>query len=152
MTEERKEELRQLLDEAMENIEIILRFPPITSLLQHEAMSIEESEEYKKRNSMSIEEYRESIQAYRRSYRPDLTATMLNYYPEIRDNAIKSKLLNCIKVELAEYIREHKSIPIPNYAETIQTAADSMSHGRQPIGYPIGCLLKKILEITEGGS
>ena len=151
MTEKRKEELRQLLNEAMENIEIILRFPPITSLLQHETMSIEESEEYRKRNSMPIEEYRESIQAYRRSYRPDLTATMLNYYPEIRDNVIKSKLLNCIKVELAEYIREHKSIPIPNYAETIQTAADSMSHGRRPIGYPIGYLLKKFLEIAIAG-
>ena len=151
MTEKKKEELRQLLTEAMENIEIILRFPPITSLLQHETMSLEESEEYRKRNSMSIEEYRESIQAYRRAYRPDLTATMLNYYPEICDNVIKSKLLNCIKAELAEYIRAHKPVRIPGYAETIQTAADSMSHGRQPIGYPIEYLLKKILEIAIAG-
>ena len=97
---------------------------------------------------MSIQEYRESIQAQRKSYRPDLTATMLHYYPEIRDNEIKSKLLNCIKTELAEYIREHKPAPIPNYAETIQTAIYGIQSGGTPMGLPIVILLEKFLEIA----
>lgn len=148
MTEERKEELRQLLQEAMENIEIILRFSAITSVPQSKSMSIEEYEEYRKRNPMPIEEYRKSIQAQRKSYRPDLTATMLHYHPEICDNVIKSKLLNCIKAELAEYIREHKPVRIPGYAETIQTAIYGIHSGGTPMGCPIESVLEKFLEIA----
>ena len=149
MTEERKQELRQLLSEAMKNIEIILRLSAITFVPQNRSMSIEEYEEYRKRNPIPIEEYRESIQAQRKSYRPDLTTTMLHYYPEIRDSEIKSKLLNCIKAKLTEYIRERETVPIPMFAKpTIQSAIYGIYSGRTPMGYPIESLLEKFLEIA----
>ena len=56
MTEKRKQELRQLLQEAMPNV------------------VIEVPEQYK---PISVEKYRECAKAFRKSYRPDLSYILL---------------------------------------------------------------------------
>lgn len=60
MTEERKDELRQLLSKAIPNV------------------VIEASERYK---PISVEKYREDAKAFRESYRPDLSSVLLDYRP-----------------------------------------------------------------------
>ena len=69
MTEERKEELRQLLKEAIQSV------------------IIEVPEGYE---PISVEKYREYTKASRESYRPDLSF-ILDYSPNIQDDAVKSK-------------------------------------------------------------
>ena len=90
MTEERKQKLRQLLNEAMQSV--IIEGP--------------EGDE-----PISVEQYRECAQAFRESYRPDLSFILLYYRPNIQDDALKSKLFNFMKEELADYIREDESVP-----------------------------------------
>ena len=136
MTKERKQELRQLLQEAMESIVITRNSMATMLVLQGK--------------SMSIEEYRECLQTRRRSYRPDLIVTDLAYRPEIQDDVIKSKLLNFIRAELKNYIREHKHklVRVFGYAETIQTAVYGIHGGGTPMGFPIESLLEKFLKIV----
>ena len=71
MTEERKDELRQLLSEAMRSV------------------IIEGPEQYK---PISVEEYKECAKAFRESYRPDLSSVLLYYRPSIQEEGAKSKL------------------------------------------------------------
>ena len=71
MTKERKVELRQLLSEAMQSV------------------IIEAPEGYE---PISVEKYREDAKAFQKSYRPDLSF-ILDYRPNIQDDAVKSKLL-----------------------------------------------------------
>ena len=128
MTDERKEKLRQLLEEAMPSL------------------IIEVSEGYK---PISVEKYKEYAKAFRKSYRPDLSF-ILDYCPNIQDNAVESKLFNFMKEELADYIREHefedKSLNLPTY--WIQTAKVATRDGRRLIPIPLDRLLEKLLEIT----
>ena len=92
MTDERKQELKQLLNEAMPSV------------------IIEVPEGYK---PISVEEYRECVKAFRKSYRPDLSF-ILYYWPNIQDDAVKSKLFNFMKEELVDYIREDELV-CPSY-------------------------------------
>ena len=128
MTEERKVELRQLLSEAMQSV------------------IIEAPEGYK---PISVEEYRECVKAFRKSYRPDLSF-ILDYRLNIQDNAVKSKLFNFMKEELADYIREREfedeSLDLPTY--WIQTAKAATRGARRLIPCRLDSLLEKFLEIA----
>ena len=128
MTEERKVELRQLLSEAMQSV------------------IIEASAGYE---PISVEKYREDAKAFRKSYRPDLSF-ILEYRPNIQDDAVKSKLFNFMKGELADYIREHEfedeSLDLPTY--WIQPAKAATRGGRRLIPCSLDSLLEKFLEIT----
>ena len=75
MTVKRKQELEQLLREAMESL------------------IIEAPEGYE---PISVEKYREDAKAFQKSYRPDLSF-ILEYRPNIQNDAVKSKLFNFMK-------------------------------------------------------
>lgn len=128
MTDERKVELRQLLEEAMQSVIFVA------------------PEGYK---PISVKEYKDYATAFRKSYRPDLSF-ILDYWPNIQDNAEKSKLFIFMKEELADYIREHEfedeSLNLPTY--WIQTAKVATRDGRRLIPIPLDRLLEKLLEIT----
>ena len=128
MTEERKVELRQLLSEAMQSV------------------IIETPEGYK---PISVEEYRKCVKAFQKSYRPDLSY-ILDYRLNIQDDAVKSKLFNFMKEELADYIREHEfedeSLGLPTY--WIQTAKTATRGAQRLIPCSLDSLLEKFLEIT----
>lgn len=125
MTEERKEELRQLLQEAMRSV------------------TIEVPEGYKR---ISVEKYQECAIAFRESYRPDLSFILLYYRPNIQDDAVKSELFNFMKKELADYIREDESVP--PYTHWIQTAKRAIRGARKLIPIPLDRILEKLLEIV----
>ena len=125
MTEKRKQELRQLLDEAIPNV------------------VIEVSERYK---SISVEEYTEHAKAFRESYRPDLSF-ILDYQPNIQDDTVKSKLFNFMKEELVDYIREDESI-YPPYTHWIQPSQRAIRGAKRLIPLPPDRLLEKLLEIV----
>ena len=128
MTEDRKQELRQLLAEAMQSV------------------MIEAPEGYK---PISVEKYREGIKAFQKSYRPDLSF-ILDYRLNIKDDAVKSKLFNFMKEELADYIREREfedeSLDLPTY--WIQTAKAATRGARRLIPCRLDSLLEKFLEIA----
>lgn len=128
MTDERKQELRQLLEEARQSviIEAPDRYEPI-----------------------SVEKYRECAKAFQKSYRPDLSF-ILDYRLNIQDDAVKSKLFNFMKEELADYIREYEfedeSLDLPTY--WIQTAKAATRGTRRLIPCYLDSLLEKFLEIA----
>ena len=130
MTEERKVELRQLLSEAMQSV------------------IIKASAGYE---PISVEKYREDAKAFQKSYRPDLSF-ILEYRPNIQNDAVKSKLFNFMKEELADYIREHEfededeSLDLPTH--WIQTAKAATRGGRRLIPCSLDSLLEKFLEIA----
>ena len=124
MTEERKQELRQLLSEALQYV------------------IIEVPEGYE---SISVEKYKEDAKAFRESYRPDLSF-ILDYCPNIQDDALKSKLFNFMKEELSDYISEDESVCPPTY--WIQTAKRAIRGARRLIPVPLDRLLEKFLEIV----
>ena len=124
MTEERKEELRQLLEEAMQSVIFVA------------------PEGYK---PISVKKYKDYATAFRKSYRPDLSF-ILDYLPDIQDNAVKSKLFNFMKEELADYIREDESECPPTH--WIQTAKVATRDGRRLIPVSLDRLLEKFLEIA----
>ena len=125
MTEKRKQELRQLLQEAMPNV------------------VIEVPEQYK---PISVERYRECAKAFRKSYRPDLSSILLYYRPNIQDDAVKSKLFDFIKEELADYIRQNESAePLWTYSIC---PANLAIHGTNILPCPLDWLLEKLLEIS----
>ena len=124
MTEERKQELRQLLDEAIPKV------------------VIEVPERYK---SISVEEYKEYAKAFRESYRPDLSSAVLYYSPNIQDEEVKSKLFNFIKEELADYILQKESAK-PPWTYSICPAKIAIRDG-VIFACPLDSLLEKFLEI-----
>ena len=125
MTEERKQELRQLLCEAMQSV------------------IIEAPEGYK---PMSVEKYGEDAKAFRKSYRPDLSF-ILDYRLNIQDKAVESKLFNFMKEELANYIREDESF-YPPYTHWTQIAKNAIRGTSRLIPFPLNSLLEKFLEIA----
>ena len=124
MTEERKGELRQLLEDAMQSV------------------IIEGPEQYE---PISVEKYRECAKAFRESYRPDLSF-ILDYSPNIQDDAVKSKLFNFMKEELVDYIREDESAE-PPWTYSI-CPANLAIHGTNILPCPLNWLLEKLLEIN----
>ncbi len=89
MTEERKQELRQLLQEAMENLEIRQR-----------------SSSHSQSLSMDTHRYRSLLQQYWTSYSESALSIVRNYEPHIVSGGTKLKLLDFIRVEFAPFIDE----------------------------------------------
>ena len=121
MTEERKRELRQLLEEAMKDVVI----------KSHSGDKL-----------ISIDKYREDVQACRQAYRPDLSY-IWHYHPEIQNDVVKSKLFDFIKEEFSDYIRDD----IPGYPR-IKPASYGIRERGFPAGYSLDRLLDKFLEIA----
>jgi len=119
MTEERKLELQQLLQEAMEIV------------------VIESPEGYE---SISVETYREYLQSVRKHYRPDLDSLTRLYYPNIQNEDIESKLLDFIKVEFKDYINEE--------VEVTQPASYGIGNTGSVSGQYVEFLLIKLLQIA----
>ena len=121
MTKERKEELRQLLNEAMENI------------------VIDSPEGYE---PISIDTYKKYLQSLRKQYRPDLNSLTTVYYrPNIQNAAIKSKFLDFIKSEFKDFINEE-------HGTAIQPASYGIGDVGSPSGQPVEKLLEKLLQIA----
>ena len=120
MTEERKQELRQLLNEAMANLEIRRSSGVEFSLLP-------------------VEVYRtrlyQSWTSYSDDYLEDLWIS--NFDPHIVSETINSKLLDFIREEFAPYIHEDR----------IQSASFFIAVGSSS-GYPLDMLLKQLLKIA----
>ena len=129
MTEERKQELKQLLSEAMPSV--ILEAPD-----QYEPIS--------------VEKYRECAKAFRKSYRPDLSYILLYYRPNIQEERVKSKLFNFIKEELADYILQNESAE-PPWTYSICPAKIAI-RGGAIFACPLDSLLEKLLEISIASS
>ena len=89
MTEKRKQELRQLLKEAMENLEIVSRFtyPPMPSI--------------------DIDKYKWHLRKSWTSYSPN-SAWFVNHYKIDTTEDTKSKSLDFIKTELDPFINEDR--------------------------------------------
>ena len=131
MTEERKQELRQLLLEARKDKDVVIK-------------SVD-------RKNMSIDEYREYLQAVRKNYRPELMGIVQHYRPKVKNELMKSKLLNFIKEELVDYIQEHGSPSNPMCKNTIHPARSAIRSVRPIIGCTLNMLLEKFLEIAIAG-
>ena len=86
MTEDKKQELRQLLTEAMN--EIVIK-------------SVDGGQ------TMLIDVYRNELLLSRRVYRPN-SDTDQRFYPDLRNDVTKPQLLDFIREELAPYIHEDK--------------------------------------------
>ncbi len=125
MTDERKQELRQLFEEAMQSviIEAPDRYEPI-----------------------SVEKYKECAKAFRESYRPDLSSILLYYRPNIQEETVKSKLFNFVKEELADYIQQNESAE-PPWTHSICPAKIAI-RGTNILPCPLDSLLEKLLEIS----
>ena len=125
MTEERKQELRQLLQEAMQTV------------------IIEAPEGYE---PISFEKYKEYAKAFRKSYRPDLSFYLFYYMPNIDNEAVKSKLFNFIKEELADYILHDESAE-PPWTYSICPAKIAIRGANMFIA-SLNSVLEKLLEIS----
>ena len=79
MTEDKKQELTQLLHEALEHLRI------------SNAEFVE---------PISVETYKENLKILREHYSPDLNTEMSYYSLEIQNKEIESKLLNFINVHI----------------------------------------------------
>ena len=121
MTEKRKQELTQLLQEALANLEI----------RQKSADGYE---------SMHVNEYRAILQRHWTSYSDSshvfLRAAIL-YEPRIVNGSTKSKLLDFIREEFSEFIHEDR-----------MQSASFFLRGGSPSGYPLDDLLKQLLKIA----
>lgn len=124
MTKKRKQELRQLLEEAMK------------------CVVIEAPEGYE---PISVEKYRECAKAFRESYRPNLSFILSYYTPNIQNETMKSKLFNFMKEELADYILENESAE-PPWTYSICPAKIAI-RGANLFTCPLDSLLAKLLEI-----
>ena len=122
MTEEKKQKLRQLLHEALENLEIRLssanrpQLPPI----------------------INTDEYRHILQQdWILGSDDNFSSPVLRYEPYIVDESTKLKLLDFVREEFASFIHE----------DQIQSAYFFMGGG-SPNGYPLDFLLKQLLKIA----
>ncbi len=88
MTEERKQELRRLLEEAMESLEV-LRSGTESSLV-------------------AVEVYREHLQRRWTSYSENVRSALVSFTPNIVSKTTKAKLLGFIRKEFAQFIYEDK--------------------------------------------
>ena len=123
MTEERKQELRQLLQEAMENLEIRLRSEGKTQL----------------HRSIDIDKYKEHLQQRWASYPFTINSSSIvwNYEFHIA-NETKPKLLNFIRTEFAPFIHN----------DMIQSASFFIEHNNCNGSYPVNSFLNQLLKIA----
>lgn len=120
MTEERKQELRRLLHEAMEYLEIRQRSGNGTQL-----------------PSMNIHRYKTELEQYWILHSLDLSSIMIGYEPYIVNEATKAKFLTFISEEFSPFIYEGR----------IQSVS-SFIVGQGSNGYPLDILLERILNIA----
>ena len=88
MTEERKQELRRLLEEAMESL-VILRSGDEPSFIREEV-------------------YREHLLQRWTAYSENVRSVLVSFTPHITSEVTKSKLLDFIRKEFAQFIHEDK--------------------------------------------
>lgn len=123
MTDKRKRELTQLLQEALANLEI----------------RRDSADGYK---SMHVNEYRLMLQQHWTSYSdsilPFFLPAAIRYEPHIVNGSTKSKLLDFIREEFSEFIHE----------DHIQSASVVVEGMRSFTGYPLDALLKQLLKIA----
>ena len=93
MTEERKQELEQLLGEAVRDL-AILPFSGYSSLFRPRPLLL------------PVNLYRKHLQQRWTSYLRDSLSVVLRFHPDIVSEATKSKLLDFIRRELAPFIDE----------------------------------------------
>ena len=122
MIEERKEELRQLLTEAIGNLEVRCR-PEIRSEFP----------------TIDVDEYRSYLQKHWETHANSQGAALVefNYSLHIVSDVIKSQLLDFLRDEFAEFIYEGK----------IQTAS-TFIHVGLPDGHPLDSLLDQFMKIA----
>ena len=122
MTDERKGKLQQLLNEAIENLEIQCR-PEVRDQFQ----------------SIDVDEYRSYLQEHWTTHSNSRDAALVdfNYNLHIVNKGAKSKLLDFLRAEFAAFIHKDK----------IQSAS-SFIHGGPPDGVPLNFLLNQLLKIT----
>ena len=129
MTEERKQELRQLLEEAMENLEIRHEYGPV---------------------SLPVDIYRSYLQERWTYYGLDILslASANRFTLNIVNEATKSKLLDFIKGALAQFI-DGEYIPIGSYLiESDSTGRSSRLHYLRYQRDYLYLLLERFLKIT----
>ena len=97
MTEERKQELRQLLEEAMESLVIRLNLGYQSLLLR---------DVYRKQ--LPVEIYRKCLQERWPSYSEDSKSILYDFRPDVVNSTTTSKLLDFIRVELSQFINEDR--------------------------------------------
>lgn len=120
MNQETKQELEQLLHEAMES------------------MVIEAPDGYE---PMSVDSYKKHLQSLRKQYRPDLTSLTTSYYrPDIQNEAIKSELLDFIEAQFKDFINEEHKVTQP--------ASYGIGNGGSLSGQDVEILLTKLLQIA----
>ena len=124
MTEERKQELKQLLGEAMESVKILPHSENRHSLPTS--------------SWLSINAYREYLQQRWTSYSEKPLLVSLRFKPYIVCEIIESKLLDFIKEELAPFIHEDKIL-----SASYRTEGDPIN------GFHLKKLRKKDLGLCE---
>ena len=120
MTEERKQELRHLLNEALENLEIRPRSKNRAQL-----------------PSMDIYRYKIELEQYWRSRSLNLSSITMGYKTYIVNKTVKAKLLTFISDEFSLFIHEGK----------IQSASVFIA-GSGLNAYPLDVLLEQLLNIA----
>ena len=118
MTNEKKQELRQLLTEAMENLEIRPR-------------SVNES------RSIPVDVYRKHLQERWTSYSSKDLSVVMSYEPHIVNEVGKLKLLDYLREKLASFIHEDRIL-----------SASHFLLGGFSDGFPLDDLLGQLLKIT----
>ena len=122
MTQERKRALRQLLQEALANLEI-----RIDSANRHQLPPI-----------INVNEYRAILHQYWISHSIDFLSPVTRYELYIVNASTKSKLLDFIRKEFAPFIHE----------DQIQSASFFIRGGGSDFGYPLDYLLKQLMKIA----
>ena len=120
MTEKKKQELKQLLHEALANLEIRLRSANSSQVL-----------------TIDIHEYRMDVQQSWTSHSLRSASIVERYEIHIANDVLKSKLLDLIRSEFAQFIHEDR----------IRSACLYLVGGPTD-GYPLDCLLEQLLKIA----
>ena len=120
MTEERKQELRQLLEEAMACLEIRWRSGNRSS-------------------SIPVDVYEKHLQERWTSYSLDNLSVVMSYEPYIVNEATKSKLLDFIRAEFALFIHDDRIQSASSFVRGSLGFSD---------GFPLKRLLEQILRIA----
>lgn len=121
MTEERKQELRQLLNEAMKGLEIRPR-----------------STEKVQLRSIDVQGYKTLLERDWISKSLTISSNLMSYEPHIVNEVTKARLLDLTREEFAPFIHEDR----------IQSASYMIRQSGLNIGYPLGYLLEQLLKIA----
>ena len=121
MTEDRKQELTQLLHEAMGSLTISPRSPNRFQL-----------------PVLDVHAYRDILKQYWKYHSFDPIPIVKRYELHIGNETVESKLLDFIRVEFAPCIQE----------DSIQSASFFIGGSGSPSGYPLDYLLNQLLKIA----